>query len=64
MTINQSSGSLVMDQPLPKYEGDIPKIIAEEVPQEEVVPQEGVQGQSSTPCREVYFNTTERFFGG
>ncbi len=27
----------MIDQPLPKYEGGIPKIIAEEVPQEEVV---------------------------
>lgn len=45
---DQSSDSLVTDQPLLKCEGDIPKIITEEVPQEEVVPQEGVQGHSRT----------------
>ena len=34
------------EKPLQERERDIPKIIAEEVPQEGTVPQEGVQGQS------------------
>ena len=47
MTINQSSDSLVTEKPLPEYEGDIPEIVAKEVPRE------GVQGQSSAHGRSM-----------
>ena len=47
VTINQSIDSLVTEKPLPECEGDIPEIVAEEVPQE------GVQGQSSAHGRSL-----------
>lgn len=52
VTINQSSDSLMTNQPLSKFEEEILKIIAEKVsqkgivPQEEVMPQEGLQGRN------------------
>jgi hypothetical protein len=47
MTINQSNDSLVTEKLLRECEGDIPEIIAEEVPQERV------QGQSSANDRSM-----------
>ncbi len=46
-TINQSSDSPMTEKPLPEFEGGIPGIVAEEVPQE------GVQGQSAAHGRSM-----------
>ena len=53
MIINQTSDSLVTEKPLPEYDGDIPEIVAEEVPLE------GVQGQSSVHGRSMLSKDSE-----